>query len=195
MSGPTKLTLQDLLRAQHVKRWHIVNTSREQTLAEHQYNVTTIALALYNSLVGVDLVINAGEICVLTLAALYHDAPEVRTGDIPTPSKRLIRHFGGAELFDNIENLINPDIPFIGKPHSGVRSLNNFIVMADHIDAAYWIREHAVGARAREVADKCWQNMEDKTNELSAGTDQNWRLAVNDVLVSLLCPTMKSSLS
>jgi 5'-deoxynucleotidase YfbR-like HD superfamily hydrolase len=191
--GPTQIGLQDLLRASHVKRWHIVQTAREQTLAEHNYAVATLALALYNDVVGDDLTAAPREIAMLVVAALFHDAPEVRTGDIPTPAKRMIRHFAGEDIFDKIENHINREVPLVGGVVSD--SLYNFIRMADTIEAAVWIRENGLGARAKEVADKCWRNMEDLTNQLQIGTGQDWRSAVNKALDALLAPRLVSTLS
>lgn len=196
MNGPTQIGLQDLLRASHIKRWHIVMTAQQQTLAEHNYAVATIALSLYNDLTPTPCV---EDISALTLAALYHDASEVRTGDIPTPGKRLIRHFGGADIFDKIERHIKPETPFVGelttKQCCSCALISDIIKMADHIEAAVWIRENGVGARAKEVAEKCWRDMEDCANHLQAETELEWRAAVNRVLAALLAPTLLSSLS
>jgi hypothetical protein len=192
MKGPTQIGLQDLLRASHIKRWHIVCTAQQQTLAEHNYGVATIALSLYNDLTPT---VCAEDISTLALAALYHDAPEVRTGDIPTPGKRLIRHFGGADIFDKIDRYIKPETPFIGGQPSVNPLINDTVKMADYIEAAVWIRENGVGNRAKEVAEKCWRDMEDYANHLQAETELEWRAAVNRVLAALLAPTLLSSLS
>lgn len=191
--GPSQIGLQDLLRAGHVKRWHIVHTATVQTLAEHNYMVATIALSLYNDVVGPDGTV--GGVAALLASALFHDATEVRTGDIPTPGKRLIKHFGGDEMFNKIEHYINKEIPLIGHEIERNESTDPFIRMADLIEAAVWIRENWVGTRAEEVARKCWQDMEDFANHMHASSGENWRGAVNNVLEAMLAPRLTSALS
>lgn len=191
-----EIELSDLLRAGHIKRWHIISTQQPQTLAEHNYNVATIALALYNEIVGGDLTDNPREIALLLAAALFHDATETRMGDIPTPGKWLIRHFGGDGIFDQIDNYLMEAIPLV-RPLSSVAGtpVYDFIKMADYIDAAAWIHENKVGARAGEVAAKCWVNMELYVEELTASSGVDWREAVNKVLTAMLAPTLRSRLS
>lgn len=188
-NGLAKLGLQDFLRAGHVKRWHIVNTSREQTLAEHNYNVATIALALYDSIVGTGA--DHLDTLTLVLSALYHDAAEVRTGDIPTPGKRLLRHFGGVDMFEAVDSHIGGGVPFLGSEPRQLR-FDNYVMMADHIDAAHFIRENGVGPRAQDVARGCWVAMQDLVVKLSFETGQDWAGAVNSVLAALwtACPRL-----
>ncbi len=199
MSTPTKIGLQDLLRASHVKRWHLCNVSKEQTLADHGYMVATIALQLYHHIMqptAANTTFLAGhEIALLTMAALYHDATEVRTGDIPTPGKRLLKGIAGSTLFDSIDNTLLPDLPFMGIPRSECSHLSDFVEMADKIEAAAWIRENGVGPRAMEVADKCWYSMEMLVSEFELETNGPWRSAVNLVLEALMCPRLRSDLS
>ena len=40
------MKLNDMMRAQHVKRFHIVNTTKSQSVAEHSFNVALIARAI-----------------------------------------------------------------------------------------------------------------------------------------------------
>lgn len=195
MNGPTQIGLQDLLRAAHVKRWHIVATAQQQTLAEHNYAVATLALSLYNDVAPS---VRAEDMLLLVLASMYHDASEIRTGDIPTPGKRLIRYFAGEDIFNKIEDHINKAVPFSIAPNKQVEPesiIKDAITMADHIEAAVWIRENGVGKRAEEVAAKCWRDMEDCANKLQADTGLDWRSAVNKALTALLAPALTSSLS
>ena len=74
------------LRLSAVKRWGIVEMSRQQSVAEHSYNVTLIALNLVGASVGHKGFSKEDESLLLTLC-LVHDMPEVFSGDIPSTVK------------------------------------------------------------------------------------------------------------
>ena len=74
------------LRLSAVKRWGIVEMSRQQSVAEHSYNVTLIALNLVGASVGHKGFSKEDESLLLTLC-LVHDMPEVFSGDIPSTIK------------------------------------------------------------------------------------------------------------
>lgn len=60
-----------------VSRYHTVRTLRQQDLSSHSHNVAMLVHLLYPE-------------CrkELLLACMYHDLPELVTGDIPAPAKR-----------------------------------------------------------------------------------------------------------
>lgn len=187
MNKLTPIGLADLLRAGHVKRWHIIDTTRAQTLAEHNYGVATIALSLYNEISrqrGVSP--SAGSVGILLAMALFHDAIEVRTGDIPTPGKELIKHFFGDGVFDEMEKSINGGIPLIDNiPLELMDELSDYercINMADLIEAAVFVKEHGVGHYAMRVADERWDAMAEYATELQIETGLDWYKAVNAIL-------------
>lgn len=74
--------IQDQLRAAGVTRWHIVETTRPQNLAEHQFNVAMIARRL-----GVLMGLITTEQAVLVVKALVHDQHEIFDGDVPSSTK------------------------------------------------------------------------------------------------------------
>ena len=72
-------------RMKYIARWSLMRNTREENICEHSYDVAVIAHALAeltNSRFGGQA--DAGQ-CVLL--ALYHDVPEILTGDLPTPVK------------------------------------------------------------------------------------------------------------
>lgn len=72
-------------RLKHIKRWGLMRNNMEENVAEHTFTVTMLAHALClirNAYFGG----NVEEKDVLC-AALYHEAGEVITGDLPTPIK------------------------------------------------------------------------------------------------------------
>jgi 5'-deoxynucleotidase len=173
------LTLYDFLRAGHIKRWHNVNTNREQTVAEHSYMVTLIAVHLAQHMIG-DEKFNAA----VAFHALFHDSPEVVLGDTPTPAKRFIRDFmGDTGIFDRMENRLMPKVPYFGDldPEAG-----RYVKIADRIEAVYWIDENGVGRHAEIVKTTSWRNLEDYVHKLDEERpDDGWYEAVNEVLMAL----------
>lgn len=74
-----------LSRMKHISRWALMRNTREENLCEHSQDVAVIAHALAvltNTRFGGT--VDAGQ-CVMM--ALYHDASEILTGDLPTPVK------------------------------------------------------------------------------------------------------------
>lgn len=72
-------------RLRWIKRWSLMRNAIDEDVAVHSWEVATIAHALgiiYNQLN--DEKIDANR---LATAAIYHDATEVITGDMPTPVK------------------------------------------------------------------------------------------------------------
>lgn len=190
-----KLRFYDFMRAGHVKRWHTVNTTREQTIAEHQYLVTIIAMELFGKLAG-KMGMGHGEHWLsLIAAAMFHDAPEVRYGDFPSPAKRHIREITGGDLvedvFESLDKGLMPELPYIGGDDSLVR---HFVHMADAIESAHWISEHRAGAHAEAVAKGNSRRMAEMVAELSGKTKVDWFEPVNQILMELGMPYLSKSM-
>lgn len=86
-------------RLRWIKRWGLMRNAIEENVATHSWEVATIAHALAlirNTQFGGQ--VNADRVAT---AALYHDATEVITGDMPTPvkyhSKVMREAFGDIE--------------------------------------------------------------------------------------------------
>ena len=77
------MKLNELLMCQGVKRWHIVDTSRTQSVAEHSFNVAVIACKFMEKR-GCAFEEIAPAVCL----ALMHDADEIYEGDIPAIAKK-----------------------------------------------------------------------------------------------------------
>lgn len=72
-------------RLRWIKRWSLMRNAIEEDVAVHSWEVATIAHALgviHNHLNNTKIDANR-----LATAAIYHDATEVITGDMPTPVK------------------------------------------------------------------------------------------------------------
>jgi 5'-deoxynucleotidase len=88
-----------LYRLQYIERWSLMRSTTPENVAEHSYHVALLAHALcsiareiYNRDVNPDEAVTY---------ALFHDATEVFTGDIPTPVKhhnpRILANFREIE--------------------------------------------------------------------------------------------------
>ena len=74
-----------VFRQKHIARWGLMRNVTKETLSEHSFETAVIAHALAvigNTYFGKSY--NTDRIVTL---ALYHDATEVFTGDLPTPIK------------------------------------------------------------------------------------------------------------
>lgn len=74
-----------LFRMKYIDRWALMRNTRKETLAEHTLETAFIAHALaviHNKRFGGN--VDADKAAV---TALFHDAPEIITGDLPTPIK------------------------------------------------------------------------------------------------------------
>lgn len=100
MNRPLSHFFAYLSRLRWIRRWGLMRNAIEENVATHSWEVATLAHALaiirnrhFGGQVNVDRI---------AAAALYHDATEVITGDMPTPVKyhsRVMR-----EAFGDIEH-------------------------------------------------------------------------------------------
>lgn len=74
-----------LSRMKNIYRWALMRNTRRENIAEHSHEVAVLAhaLALLHNRLGEEPVDPAR--CVML--AVYHDVPEILTGDMPTPVK------------------------------------------------------------------------------------------------------------
>ena len=90
-------------RMKYIDRWALMRNSYTENISEHSLEVSILAHALCvigNKRLGKKL--NAEK---AVLVALYHDASEIITGDMPTPIKYLNKDIKGA--FKDIEAKAN----------------------------------------------------------------------------------------
>lgn len=140
-----EMTPRDLMRAQYVNRWQIVPTTRPQNVAQHSWAVAMLAMQLWCLRTGgkpgeVATDIELGKVAV---AALWHDAPEVFTGDINTPTKLYLN---AKDKLADLEGTAG-DAYCSADPIRG--PLEVCVKMADFLEAMYWLMEHGEGSYAR----------------------------------------------
>jgi len=74
-----------LFRQKYIKRWGLMRNTTDENLSEHSAETAFIAHAL--ALIGNKKFGKSYDADAIAVAALYHDAAEIYTGDLPTPVK------------------------------------------------------------------------------------------------------------
>lgn len=72
-------------RTKYIRRWGLMRNTETETLSEHLYQTAILAHAL--ALIENEKFAGSFNAEKIALAALYHDASEIITGDMPTPIK------------------------------------------------------------------------------------------------------------
>jgi 5'-deoxynucleotidase len=83
-----------LSRMKFIERWALMRNSRQENISEHSLEVSILAHALAvisNERLGGRLNVER-----VALLAIFHDATEIITGDMPTPIKYYNRKIQGA---------------------------------------------------------------------------------------------------
>ena len=132
-----------IYRLRYIERWSLMRNVVKENVAEHSYNVAMLTHALCtiaNEVYGKQLPTEH-----IVTSALFHDASEVITGDIPTPVKhhntdilnnfRDIEQKAAQQLVDMIpEQLRSVYQPLIMGKHNQNR-VQKYVKAADLLDA------------------------------------------------------------
>lgn len=146
----TELTLTQRLRSGHVKRWHMVRVLREQTLAEHLMLVQIVALEAADRLLAAVPLTDPKAFRMDVMEwSMWHDMPEVVTGDISTPMKRFMAHNGVPELLHTIEKQVDGRFSVLDRTTSEVVKL--IVKFADLYEAIHFLHWEGHGPRATEI--------------------------------------------
>ena len=81
-------------RMRSIRRWGLMRNSFDENLQEHSHMTAVLAHAL--AMIRRDVYGEAADPDRAAVLALYHDASEIITGDLPTPVKYLNREITGA---------------------------------------------------------------------------------------------------
>jgi hypothetical protein len=120
------VNLRNLLTLSHVPRWAIIDTSKPQTVGDHSFRVAAICLFIVRELHSINVEVNREEVMV---KAITHDIEEAKTGDMPTPYKKLLKSIG---LDDN----------------SDTDTIEDYVVkIADIAEAFIFIKRYGIKTR------------------------------------------------
>lgn len=180
------MTLRDLMRAQDVTRWQIVRCGKAQSIAEHSWAVGIIAQKLWLKVTGgkVGEASTDMELAALAYAALWHDVPEVFTGDINTPTKVYLKSGGGSmsrlkELEDTAGEQYR-SATLLSRP------MQDCLKIADFLEAIYYLQEYGQGSYARSQQVGLVSRLMEYTREIGHLSKCAWREPTIQILESLM---------
>ena len=145
------MTIAEQMRASHVTRWHIVQTARKQSLAEHLFNVCILSVDLAGRIEWSGIYHHSEKLALMDWA-LRHDLIEVRTGDIPTPFKKMLKLLYGGDVMHKAEASIDNDQSGLARLVSGTE-IEAIVKMADMIDAIQFVTDNGIGLHSKNVLD------------------------------------------
>ena len=88
-------------RMKYIIRWSLMRSTVQENVQEHSHMVAVLAHAL--GVIRRDVLGRDCDPERLAAVALFHDAPEILTGDLPTPIKYHSAHIRAA--YDEVETL------------------------------------------------------------------------------------------
>lgn len=148
-------------RMKMINRWALMQNTQTENIAEHSHAVSVIAHAL--ALIGNKEFGKCYDVNRAAVLALYHDATEVITGDMPTPVKyyndeiksvyKDIEGIAGERLMSMLPEDYKADYaPFFEKQKED-EELWRLVKAADKISALIkCIEESRMGNREFEIA-------------------------------------------
>lgn len=100
-----------LFRQKYIKRWGLMRNITDENLAEHSAETAMLAHAL--AVIGNEIYKKNYDENKIALFALYHDAAEIITGDLPTPVKYYSEEMRAnyKEIEDNAEKMLLSHLP------------------------------------------------------------------------------------
>jgi 5'-deoxynucleotidase YfbR-like HD superfamily hydrolase len=142
------MKLKELVRLRHIKRWGIVSTALHQSVAEHSAIVGLICDHIMDEF----QILSTGDGKELVLQwSLWHDVPEIVTGDIPATAKKYELVNPGALALAELRT--SKQYEFIRnklRSHPKADLMFALVRFADNLEAAIFIREAGLGPHAQE---------------------------------------------
>lgn len=151
-NGKERAGIEAVQRMQAVKRWHMIDTTRPQSLAEHSANVALLAWYIATSAPGMHF----GPGDPIASLALRHDLAEVFTGDIPSHSKRHLTGLG------TLEQIV---LPKVFQEENVPIDTYLLIKLCDLADGIRFVRLHGVDITSEHAAEGLYKQLDAKLAE------------------------------
>lgn len=148
-------------RMKYIDRWALMRNSKNENISEHSHQVAVLAHAL--ALIGNKEFGKDYDAARTALLALYHDASEVITGDMPTPVKYFndeirtaykdIEKTAATRLLDMLPKSYRADYEALFIAQESDKALWKLVKAADKLSALIkCIEEARAGNREFEKA-------------------------------------------
>lgn len=130
-------------RTKYINRWALMRNTRYETLSEHSAEVAEIAHAL--AVIGNEKLGKNYNAERAALLGLYHDLPEIITGDLPTPVKyyseetklayKAVEKNASKQLLSMLPDYLRKDYESLFKKKNDDKELWRLVKSADKICA------------------------------------------------------------
>lgn len=132
-----------MTRMRNIARWGLMRNSIQENLAEHSFDTAVTAHAL--ALIGKEQFGRDIDLGKIAAAALFHDAPEIITGDLPTPVKynnpeictayKSIEHAAADSLLRMLPDSLRPHYRLLMTMEEDDPETYRYVKAADKISA------------------------------------------------------------
>ncbi len=132
-----------LTRMRHIARWGLMRNNVRENLSEHSFDTAVTAHAL--ALIGQEYFGATVDPARVAAAALFHDATEILTGDLPTPVKyhnhtiqsayQQIERGAADRLIAMLPDRLRPHYRVLLTPSEDDAQLRRYIKAADKLTA------------------------------------------------------------
>lgn len=156
--GQENAALEIVMRVHAVKRWHMIDTTRTQTLAEHSANVALLSYVIAYKIGSPTFL----QPLTIGMLALFHDLGETVIGDIPTHTKKALGK--ARDHIDALESSVLPSMFQIG-PVDIPDPWRLLIKCADLADGIRFIRLHGVDVTSAHAKEGLEAQLRDKLEE------------------------------
>ena len=130
-----------IFRMRYIARWALMRNTRTENVEEHSYEVAVLAHAL--AAIGREIYHKDIDPDKAATAALFHDAPEIITGDMPTPIKyynpdiKTAYKQVEAVAQDKLLSMLPPELVAVYDPlvRESDESVRRYVKAADKLSA------------------------------------------------------------
>ena len=130
-------------RMKYINRWALMRNTNYETLSQHSFEVASLAHAL--AVIGNRRLGKNYDTARAALLGLYHDAPEIITGDMPTPVKyhsgemreafATVERYAGERLLSMLPEDMQLDFRPLLQEDSADAELHKLVKAADKLSA------------------------------------------------------------
>ena len=160
-------------RIKYINRWALMRNTTYETLSQHSYEVATLAHAL--AVIGNRRLGKTYDAARAALLGLYHDTPEIITGDMPNPVKyhsgemreafAKVERYAGERLLSMLPDDLRPDYEPLLTENGTETDLCRLVKAADKLSAYIkCIEERKAGnaefSEAEKATKKALENLD-----------------------------------